>query len=216
MDGSAALRWTEQDAQEAAAPPHPPLRNEHVVLRPPVPGDYDMLRLAEMSTDVGLNWRLRGHTPGPEEWAANLWSGVLAQHLVFPIADGPPLGLLVAYRASLQDGFSYLAALKFDPNDRSPLFLQGLALFTDFLFATWNFHKLYMEVPAYNMQQFASGVGRYLEIEGRFKEHLSYAGRRWDLLMLALYRERWQQHGARAVAAGARRLVVRMPARPGA
>lgn len=49
----------------------------------------------------------------------------------------------------------------------------------------------YFEVPAYNLDQFASAIGRALEEERRLRDHEWLGGRYWDRVYLSLSRERW-------------------------
>jgi RimJ/RimL family protein N-acetyltransferase len=90
-------------------------------------------------------------------------------------------------------------------------------MFIDYVFTCWSFHKLYLEVAEYNVEQFATVIGRLFDVEARLREHLWYGERRWDQLLLALYREGWRERGARLLAAARQppelSLRVRMPAR---
>ena len=196
----------------------PALYGQHVFLRPVSPEDYRFLRGADLGGDLSVRWRFRGSTPSPEQWAQNLWQGVLAQYLVIGTSDPTPLGLVVAYRASFQDGFAYVAVERFGPPRPVPLLMFGMALFVDYVFSCWNFEKLYIEVAEYNASQFSSGVGRFFELEGRLRRHFWYDGRRWDELIYALYRESWRREARRVLKAarpqGERRLVMRLPNAP--
>ena len=178
-----------------------PLRGQHVLLRLIIPEDYRFLRVAELSGDLGVRWRFRGSTASPEQWSQSLWQSTLAQYLVVRTDDPTPLGLVAAYRANFQDGHAYLAAETFGGRRPAPVMLFGVALFIDYLFACWNFHKLYLEVVEYNMDQFESGIGRLFDVEGRLRHHVWYDGRRWDQLLLALYRDTWRRESARVLVA---------------
>jgi acyl carrier protein len=87
--------------------------------------------------------------------------------------------------------------MRFKPSERSPLMVYGIALFLRYTFMNWEFEKLYMEVPEYNFEQFASGLGRFFEIEGRLRGHLRTGTRAWDQLILAVYREAAIRYGDR-------------------
>ena len=95
----------------------------------------------------------------------------------------------------------------------------GVALFIDYVFTCWDFHKLYLEVSEYNAGQFQSGIGRLFDLEARLREHLWYGGRHWDELILALYRQTWEERAGRLLAAARppaeQRHVVRIPPLPG-
>ncbi|MGO9955502.1 MAG: GNAT family N-acetyltransferase [Solirubrobacteraceae bacterium] len=194
------------------------LDGRHVYLRPVLVGDYAALSAAEQTGELAIRWRFRGATPSPERWVQNLWQNILAQFIVVRRSDNRPLGLVMSYRADFQDGHAHLAIESFDTAQRGPHMMLGGALFIEYVFNCWDFHKLYLEVPEFNMSQIASGVGRLFAVEGRKRDHTFYGGRRWDEYTLALYRDTWRALAeSRAVLAMEARLPqriahVRMPA----
>jgi acyl carrier protein/RimJ/RimL family protein N-acetyltransferase len=175
----------------------PPLRARHVYLKPITPSDYPFLQMLELAGELAPRWRHRGATPNPDQWAQTLWAGVLAQFMVVGVTTNKPIGRVVIYQPNFQDRYAYFAALRFEPSDRSPVMMLGISLFLRYVFTYWDFDKLYMEVPEYNLPQFASGLGRFFEIEGRLRGHFRVGGRSWDQLILALYRDTAAQQGAR-------------------
>jgi hypothetical protein len=203
-------------------PELPPLFGRHVYLRPVTPADYAFLQWIELGSDISMRWRFRGATPSADQWAQTLHSSVLAQHLVIDRRDDTPVGLAIVYRASFQDRHAYLAATKFNMADRSPLMMLGLALFLRFVFACWDFRRLYMESAEYNYTQFASGAGRAFEIAARLRDHLFLCGRYWDQLILVIPREQFLEYAARALQAetvqlreATPRVTIRVPGRAG-
>jgi hypothetical protein len=193
-----------------------PLVGRHVFLRQIAPDDYRFLRAAELGGELAVRWRYRGSTLSPEQWAQGLWQSTLVQYLVVGVEDPTPLGLVAIYQANFQDAHAYLAVETLGPKRCSPMMMFGVTLFVDYVFTCWNFHKLYLEVAEYNVPQFQSGIGRWFEVEGRLREHLWYDGRRWDQLMIALYRDSWRTESAQMLAAARApeelRARVRMPA----
>lgn len=192
----------------------PSLRGRHVFLRPLNTDDYQSLRLAELSGERAVRWRYRGATVSPEQWARGLWDGILAQYLVCTRSAGRPLGLVLVYRPNFTDGHAMFAAEAFSSPEPSPLLMFGAALLLDYTFACWNFRKLYLEVSEYNLGQLASGVGRVFAEEGRLREHLWCAGRYWDQVTLALYRDVWARESQRVLGLARSPAVarVRLPA----
>ena len=170
----------------------PSLRGRHVELRGIVPEDMTYLQLLETSSALAPRWRLRGATPGPQEWAQGLWRGVLAQFIVLRTRDQARIGLVAAYQANAQDGYAYIAATRFDPDGRSPHLILGVTRFIDYVFDCWSFRKLYMEIPEYNYPQIASGQGRIFELEGRLRQHSYLGGELWDMFTLAIYKDKWR------------------------
>jgi hypothetical protein len=181
--------------------PRPSLRGRDVYLRPVAPEDYHSLHAVELSEQLGPRWRFRGATPSPEQWSQVTWSSTLAQFLVVARQSNKPIGIAAVHQANFQDGFAYMSAAHFDPSRPSPAMMIGLVIFLEYVFTCWDFRKLYMEVPEYNYERFASVVERYGQLEGRLRDHLYFAGRHWDQLTVAIYRDRWREVGAKAVRA---------------
>jgi hypothetical protein len=205
------------DGQVSAEFLPPPVDGVHVRLRPVTPRDYELIQALELGTDLAFRWRFRGSTPSPEQWAQTLWRGVIAQYLVVSPGQERPSGLVLAYNANFQDQYAYVAVARFEAQKRSPVMMLGFGMFIHYVFTCWPFRKLYLESSAYNYDQFASGVGRYFEVEGRLRSHSFFGGQYWDQLTLAIYREPWMELGKRLIAvespARARRGRVRAPAR---
>jgi hypothetical protein len=162
-----------------------------VYLKPLVPEDYPYIRQAESAPELSARWRYRGATPSPDEWLQGLWAGRLAQFVVVARRSSTPIGLVAAYRANFQQGHAALAAERFGSARRSPLLVVGVALFVDYVFKCFALRKLYMELPEFNYEQFASGTDRYFTVEGRLRDHSFYDGRYWDELILAIDRRTW-------------------------
>lgn len=202
-----APEWIADEASQSngAAPKAkrfsaPSLHGRHVYLRPVTPGDYPWLQQAELSSELAMRWRFRGSTPSPEQWTQVIWAGALAQFLVIEGRSDEPAGIVDLYRANFQQGHAALGAARFS-DGKSPVMILGIALFLRYVFACWNFRKIYMELPEYNYSQFASGLGRMFEIEGRLREHNYFDGELWDELVLAIYRDGWAKHGRLLMAA---------------
>ena len=214
----------------APDPPRPPVQRtvgRWITLRPIRPADYDFVRTAELSDDLGLRWRHRGATPSPESFAHTLWAGVLTQYLVVANADHRVLGLVSAYDADLRAGTCFVGFARFDPLDRSLGMIEAIILLTEHLFAHWPFRKLYGEAVEFNLADFGALLDGLLVEEGRLREHVFVGGRHWDLSYLALYRENWLANrdrllppwldadGVAAPAPGpGSRLTVSIPGRP--
>ena len=171
---------------------NPPMRGRHVSLRAVTADDYGFLAAAQTTEAMVVRWRFRGSTPGPDRAHQSMWQNVLAQFLVVSTVSDRPIGLVAAYQPNFQDGHAHVAAARFDTR-RSPLMILGNTLFLNYVFTCWDFHKLYMKLPEYNFPQIRTGLNRYFEVEGRLRDHYFYGGRRWDELVLAVYREPWME-----------------------
>jgi hypothetical protein len=156
----------------------------------------DALYFASLEPQVAHRWRFRGRTPAPNEFRDNLFDpGVLAQFMVVQADTDDPIGLVSSYQASMVAKHCFVAFQRLRTNDDGPtggLMIEGLLIFVQYLFDHFDFHKVYFEVPEYNASLFARGPGAIVEEEGRFKDHLYYGDRTWDMLTFALYRARWE------------------------
>lgn len=164
-----------------------------VALRPV--RDADLAFLFALLTDpaVGGRWRFRGAVPRPETFERMLWEGVLAQFVVEGAHDGVARGLVSCYGANLNSGTANLAVALLPSATGVGLGTEAFVLFVDYLFATWTLRKCYLEVPAFNLAQFASAIGRYFHLEGVLSAHEYYAGRYFDSAILACWREDLQR-----------------------
>lgn len=180
------------------APVEPPLRfGKRVVLRAADRTDFDFLYGLASSPVMGFRWRYRGATPSPDLFAAQLWDGVLAQFTVLDRKSAERVGVVSLYNASFQNGYAYLA-LAGSPAYRSTGYmLEAALLFLDYAFRVWDFRKLYMETAAFNLPQFASGMGRLWREEGRLSDHEFYDGRYWDLVFLSIERSSFRSFASR-------------------
>jgi len=151
-----------------------------------------LVRRAELAASLGARWRHRGATPSPEAFAHGLWAGVLAQYVVRSRTDGEPLGLACAYGADLQSGTCLVAFARFVPGEPSPAFVEAMVRFVDHLFASWPFRKLCAEVIAPNLSSFATVLEHVAVEEGRWRAQVRVDGTHEDVVLLALWRERWE------------------------
>lgn len=169
------------------------LESARIRLVVPGPEHYKMMRDAEMSSALAMRWRHRGRTPGPDEWVARLWDGVTAQYLVFAKESGTCLGMVASYGRDDLSTYAYVAAARFDEDATDTMFMEGVAMLITNTFSSWPIRKIYMEVPEYNTGPFGSAIGSILEEEGRLRGHVYASGQYWDQLVLALYRETWEE-----------------------
>lgn len=166
-------------------------------LRPVTPADYDYLYRLATDDEVGFRWRHRGTTPSPEDFSRSLWDGVFTQFLVCEADTGRPFGLVVAYGAHPRDGYTYVAAVAESRAHSTGQMVVAFVLFIEYLFAVGNFRKLYMETNEFNLAQFGRHLDRYVDVEGRLREHEWYGDRFWDVLILSIQRDSWDKRAGR-------------------
>lgn len=165
------------------------LHGKRVVLRPVEPADYSFVLHLSTNPRITYRWRTRGTTPSPPEFQVMLWRGVLCQFLIVRPENGEPLGLISAYNADFRNQTVYLAILMRDHQGGALWTFDAIALFLNYVFSNWNFRKIYAETSELSSWTFASGAGRYFEVEGTLREHEYYGGRYWDTYVLAFWRD---------------------------
>jgi hypothetical protein len=159
--------------------------------------DYPLLQRFDLSPELIHRYRYRGSTPSPDQWAQMLWNTVLLQFIVESADGREPIGIIALYQVNFQNAYGYLSAAKFDPTDNSPRMMLGAAMFLEHVFVNWPLRKVYLDLPEYNLDQIAGGVGSLFEIEGQLLAHTYFDGRYWDQYFLALYRTKWAEVGGR-------------------
>src|SRR5262249_53583526 len=128
------------DVLERVRVPCIPLSGRRVRLRAVVASDYEFLFRLATDERTGPRWRYRGLPPRPEEFVRDLWQQVLVQFLVERVDSGEPLGLVVAYEATMRDRHCHIAMLFRADVVVWPL--EALVLFINFLFEEFAFNKL--------------------------------------------------------------------------
>lgn len=107
-----------------------------------------------------------------------------------------PLGLVFAYEMNPIDGWCSVLVYAAHDHRRQALGREAAFLFWDYLFRDFRLRKIYMDVFEFNQGWVESTpaleAGLMVE-EGRFRQHIPFNGRLWDVIRLALYRERWMR-----------------------
>lgn len=139
--------------------------------------------------DTGFRWRFGGTVPSFEHFRDTLSNGVLSQSVVLERTSQTPVGLVVAYNGDLNNGIAYLGAVMAPAVQGTGLAIEALLLLIRYVFDTWSFRKLYLEVPEFNMPAMSGGALRWFVEEGRMRQCIFRVGRYWDRLILAIDRQ---------------------------
>lgn len=194
------LAWMDRaDNRPAARPPRGSYRTPSATLRPIVPADIEALYLASLDPITTHRWRFRGTTPSFSDFTAAMYaSDVLSQYMVINAEDGAPVGLAVAYAPSHIARHAKVALQRVNvaqehQGSTQGLMIEGFMAFVQFLFDHFDLRRVYLEVPEYNMSLFDIGAGSIFDVEGRLRDHLYWGDRLWDMYILTLDRERWDE-----------------------
>lgn len=153
-------------------------------LRAVEPPDVPQLYRMAVAPEAITRWRLRGTSPSPDQFERLLWDSILAQFVVTDERN-EALALVSAYNAH-SDGYAYLSVLS--RSDAPGVGLHGTALLLVYLFDTFPLRIVYGESPDLAYRQFASGQGRYFDVEGRMRERRPYRDGYVDEVILAIHR----------------------------
>jgi RimJ/RimL family protein N-acetyltransferase len=163
------------------------------------PSQVFLDELYDLAITNAIPWQWQTAAETPETFRTSLWQGVLAQLAIAELRSNREVGLMTAYRANLQDGYTYLSMTLLPEFRLRGWPLEGAILFTNYLFVKFNLRKVYAETSDSFISQFKSGVGTAFELEGHFADRLIVNGKPQDLYVLATSRERWLETGGRQV-----------------
>ena len=171
----------------------PMLSSRRVLLRPI--GDQDRHFIYELMSSPAAGGRVRygGSTPSPEKVLATLWESVLAQFVAVRVDTGRPLGLVAITSPDFRNAFAYVSAVGEPAAQGSGLMVEAAFLMFHYAFRTWPFRKIYMEATEDSFQAFKGGSGELFREEGRLAGHVFWGGRYVDVIIMAVYRETWEQ-----------------------
>jgi len=173
----------------------PPLSGRRVRLRSVVPTDYDYLyRLANHQV-VAPNWRYRGPSPSPGQFAHDLWAGTLVHFMAVRKVNGQRFGYVQAFDASSRNGWAH-AAVMLDPMLlRAAWAFECVPLFLNYLFTMWNFERVYAAAPEPIFDACKSGTSSWFRVEGRLVAHEQFHGVARDVVLMTLTRTDWEKFG---------------------
>lgn len=169
----------------------PDLRNG-CYLDPVLPEDYELIYRVASDPARSHRWRFRGSTPRPTDLADHLHQGTLCHYLVRGPGDRTPQGYLALYNNNPTDGYASFAFQRLG-HGRSTAMYEGVYKFFDHCFATFNLRKIYVEVPGFNLPQFASILDQVFTVEAVLPERDFFDGAYWPTTIASLSRHRWAE-----------------------
>jgi RimJ/RimL family protein N-acetyltransferase len=185
--------WTSRDGAAGLPVTGPSLEGRRVYLRPVTDADYGFLFALSTDEATGFRWRFRGETPSPESFSHSIWHNTIAQFVVCSNTTDEPVGHVVAFNADMRHRHAHIAMVVRPDRAGRSWALEGAQLFIDYLFANWEFRKIYAEVVDFNLAQFGSIADLpAFRLEGRLSEHEYFRGRYWDVVIIGLRRDDWE------------------------
>lgn len=181
-----------------AEPEPPPLEGRFVRLRPIRQADVETLYELRTAPEILHLWLGDGGTPSLDLFRQELdMMSRSPHHVQFAIVlrrTDEVVGTIYTQRLNLNDGHTYLTvAILPKLVRRLGCGAEAAALFLNYLFAYFRIRKVYSEVLGYNRHSLRANLSAGFREEGRLKEFKYFRGRCWDLHILAMDRENFEQ-----------------------
>ncbi len=180
---------------EAELKPLTVVQGERVRIRHVTGRDYEFLYAIETTGTRTTRFRLQGVAPGPERFIQTIWDHTQIYFVVEDLADASLLGTLALYDADFRNGHGKIA-VAFVPGISGGSALEASELFIDYLFHAFPLRKVYADALELNLVNFRSVIGSPFAEEGRLRSHQYVEGDYRDLVLLALYRQAWNERDA--------------------
>ena len=167
-------------------------------LLPVTPAHYEFLYWLSVSDFSALRWRYRGQLPPFEVFVQQLHSDVLTHFVVWDEARESLSGYCVAYAADLRNRHCYIGVLVDLKVVGHGVGSAAMNLLVTYLFRTWDFHKVFAEVPAFTLEDMHGKLARLAEITSRFEieakvtEYFFYDGQMWDMYIVSATASNWR------------------------
>jgi RimJ/RimL family protein N-acetyltransferase len=179
-----------------------PLESPRIRLREVVPSDYGFLYKLASSPELSWSWRYRSRQIGFERFVQTMRDGVLV-HFTITMNDhsgqieGRPIGQVICYNADMHNRHAYVAVQGHPHFFRSGATIDAARLFIQYVFALFDFRKIYIECPEFVLDSHYKSITRLFREEARYVDHEFFAGSWWDLLVYAIDRSTWNDRVAR-------------------
>jgi RimJ/RimL family protein N-acetyltransferase len=179
----------------APAPVVQRLESRRVRLVPVGPVHMSYLYGLATTDDVGSRWIFGGMVPTLQEFQRRFHHGVFAQFVPVLRRTDRPFGHLVAYQADLLNGHVYIGGVTEGRLHRTGYPIEAFMIFLRHLFLSWNFRKVYMDLPEFNRSQmFAGGLVDAVQEEARLRDFSYHDGEWWDRSIVSLRRTTFMEH----------------------
>lgn len=166
------------------------MRTARIRLVPVEPRHINILYLATTEPQQSYRWRYRGRTPSPDEFQRTLFGGVVAQFMVEDHA-GHPIGLVVAYDEDPGAGHCQIGFIRCTAASAGSM-VEAMGLFINYVLRTFNYRKLFADLPEYNLGLIDGMAGELVKTEGRLTDYFWHGGRYWDRCFISINRSDWE------------------------
>ncbi len=176
----------------------PVLTTGRIRLRHVRPEDYQRLYEIESDPATLSTWRYRGALPPPEEYEPALWKQTMFLMTVVSVRTDEILGYVHLYDVDLRAGHGWMSLYAAPANRTTGTLMEGLMLFTDWIFANTPIRWMYAHAFEMNLSQFASGPRHGLSRHvGTLRERVEVDGVPTDVHVVAISRDGWLNSASR-------------------
>lgn len=102
------------------------------------------------------------------------------------------VGLVGLYNYNARSRTAYQFAVGLETVQGSGVMIVASALLLRYAWPLLSLYKVCFEVPEYNLDWIRRGFGRYAVEEGRLVNQEDLLGRRWDVVIAAMYEDQWR------------------------
>jgi RimJ/RimL family protein N-acetyltransferase/acyl carrier protein len=155
------------------------------------PADYPFLYEMALDPASGFRWRFRATHPGYEEFVQTFRQGVFLNFIVEDLEKRTSLGYICCYRHDFLNQHAYIAVQGSNDAQYKAILTEASHLFIHYIFACFDFNKLYLECPEYNISDVKSALRHVFDEEAVFRSHQRFLGRWWNLHVLSVRRDTW-------------------------
>lgn len=156
-------------------------------MRPVFPADGPLL--ARLVLGHGMAGNGRDATAPTDQLLAELSRDALIHLVLEQISDGMPIGHVTAYQPDLRNGRVKVGVAVVPEQVGRGAGVEGVVLLARYVFATWSFRKIYLELPDFVFDRVGHRLRRYAAVEGQLRDYVFLNGRYRDLYVVALSRE---------------------------
>jgi RimJ/RimL family protein N-acetyltransferase len=177
----------------------PTLESKRVKLRPVNPDDYKTLfEWHSEANNLHLWWANREiltFDQFVEDFQDRLRSSIHIIMIIETQDNSPtPVGMTYNYNPNFIDRFTYLCIYLAPQYTGKGLGPEAGTLFVNYLFSYFGFRKIYAEVFEYNRPSVKATLANSFTEEGCLHEHRWFGDRYWDLHILAISREKFENN----------------------
>lgn len=159
-------------------------------IRPLIPSDLPYVYELLLNDDLAWTWHYNTGAIPPYEIFVKTFYGAALYYLVITLTGNDrPVGVVAMYNADLRNRHGYIATAFADGLHGSMASIEAMEMCLEYTFYKWDLAKVYMQVPEFRFENYRTGEDIYFSVEGRLGSHYYLDGRRWDMLIISVYRE---------------------------